>query len=125
MMERLDAKISWRFILDQLCSDLYTEARVVKIPEIPASENVLRLDGIAKYLKVNVIKPNGNKVKLTMPARVADALEDIIDPPVKESIDRQNIDMVAIQKRVRETGFIPQTLFDLKDSEREVLVWLE
>ncbi|GJL78089.1 MAG: hypothetical protein NPINA01_10780 [Nitrospinaceae bacterium] len=126
MLERLDAKIPWRFILDRSCSDVYPEARAIDIPEVPsAPEKILRLDGIAQYLKVSVIKANGNKVRLTMPARVADNLEDIIDPPVKESIDRQNIDMVAIQKRVRESGFIPQTLFDLKDSEREVLVWLE
>ena len=60
-----------------------------------------------------------------MPARVADDLQSIIDPPVKESIDRQNIDLDAIQKRARQTGFVPQVLFDLKDSEREVKVWLE
>jgi predicted unusual protein kinase regulating ubiquinone biosynthesis (AarF/ABC1/UbiB family) len=125
-LERLDVKISWRFILDRLCSDLYPEAANVIIPEVPSdSGKALRLDGIAQYLKVNVFKPNGNKVKLTMPARVADNLEDVIDPAVKESIDRQNIDLVAIQKCVRETGFIPQKLFDLKDPEREVLVWLE
>ena len=126
MLERLDAKISWRFILERFCSDLYPEARSIKIPEVPsASGKVLRFDGIAKFLKVNVIKPNGNKVRLTMPARVADNIKDIIDPPVMESIERQKIDLVAIQKRVHETGFIPQTLFDLKDPEREVLVWLE
>ncbi len=124
MLSRLDAKISWRFILDQLCSDLYPDAEAVSLPEV-SCDNVLRLDGIAKYLKVNVAKPNGNKVRLTMPARVADNIEAIIDPPVMESIRRQEIDLVAIQKRVHETGFIPQTLFDLKDPEREVLVWLE
>jgi len=126
MLERLDVKISWRFIQDRLCSDLYPEAMAVTIPDVPSADGkVLHLDGIAQYLKVNVVKPNGNKVRLTMPARVADNLEDVIDPPVKESIDRQNIDLAAIQKRVRETGFIPQKLFDLRDSEREVLVWLE
>jgi predicted unusual protein kinase regulating ubiquinone biosynthesis (AarF/ABC1/UbiB family) len=126
MLNRLDAKISWRFILDKLCSDLYPHAEALNLPEIPCdSEKVLRLDGIAKYLKVNVIKPNGNKVRLTMPARVADNIEEVIDPPVMESIERQKIDLAAIQKRVHETGFIPQTLFDLKDPEREVLVWLE
>ncbi len=126
MLSRLDAKISWRFILEQLCSDLFPEAQAMSLPEIPCdTRNVLRLNGIAKYLKVNVVKPNGNKVKLTMPARVAENIEEIIDPPVMESIERQKIDLVAIQKRVHETGFVPQTLFDLKDPEREVLVWLE
>ncbi|MCH8311944.1 MAG: AarF/ABC1/UbiB kinase family protein [Nitrospinae bacterium] len=126
MLERLDAKISWRFILDKMCSDIYPQAEAVSIPEIPGDPGkVLRLNGIARYLKVNVVKPNGNKVRLTMPARVADNIEDIIDPPVMESIERQKIDLVAIQKRVHETGFVPQILFDLKDPEREVLVWLE
>ena len=126
MLERLDVKLSWRFFLDQLCSDLYSAARNLALPEVPCdSGKVFGLDGIARYLKVNVVKPNGNKVKLTMPARVADDLDSVIDPPVKESIDRQNIDLKAIQKRVRETGFVPQILFDLKDPEREVLVWLE
>lgn len=126
MLERLDAKVSWRFILDNLCSDLYPEAEAIIIPEVPSSSGrVLRLDGIAQYLKVNVVKPSGNEVRLTMPARMADNLENVIDPPVKEAIDRQSVDIAAIQKRVRETGFVPQTLFGLKDSEREVLVWLE
>ena len=126
MLERLDDKISWRFILDKMCSDIYPQAEAVSIPEIPGDPGkVLRLNGIARYLKVNVVKPNGNKVRLTMPARVADNIEDIIDPPVMESIERQKIDLVAIQKRVHETGFVPQILFDLKDPEREVLVWLE
>ncbi len=126
MLERLDAKISWRFILGQLCSDLYPQAQAISLPEMPSdSGDVLRLNGIAKYLKINVVKPNGNKIRLTMPARVADNIKDIIDPPVMESIERQKIDLVAIQKRVHETGFVPQTLFDLKDPEREVLVWLE
>ncbi len=126
LLERLDAKVSWRFILDKLCSDLYPEAEAINFPELPSdSQNILRLNSIAKYLKVTVIKPNGNKVRLTMPARVADDIKDVIDPPVMESIERQKIDLVAIQKRVHETGFVPQVLFDLKDPEREVLVWLE
>jgi len=126
MLERLDAKISWRFVLGQLCSDLYAQAQAISLPEMSSeSDNVVRLNGIAKYLKINVVKPNGNKVRLTMPARVADNIKDIIDPPVMESIERQKIDLGAIQKRVHETGFVPQILFDLKDPEREVLVWLE
>ena len=126
MLERLDAKVSWRFLLDKSCSDLYPHAQALSFPENSGgTEQILRLDGIARYLKVNVVKPNGNKVRLTMPARVADNIEDIIDPPVMESIKRQKIDLAAIQKRVHETGFVPQILFDLKDPEREVLVWLE
>lgn len=126
MLDRLDVKVPWRFILNNVCSDIFPEAQAISIPEISSeSKKILRLNEIAKYLKVNVIKPNGNKIRLTMPARVADNIVDVIDPPVMVSIERQKIDLPAIQKRVHETGFVPQVLFDLKDPEREVHVWLE
>jgi hypothetical protein len=40
-------------------------------------------------------------------------------------VQQQNIDLPAIQRRACKTGFVPQTLFDVKDDEREVHVWLE
>jgi len=90
MLKRLDAKISWRLVLEKLCLDLYPQAEAVKIPGIPGdSGKVLHLNGIAQYLKVKVVKPNGNKFKLTMPARAANKIEDIIDPYLADSIERQ------------------------------------
>ncbi len=126
MLERLDARLAWRFLLEKRCSDLYPEAKRLALPEVPASPaSATRFDGVARYLQVHVIKSNGNKVKLTMPARVADQLEEVIDPPVKASIERQKIDLPGIQKRVRQSGFVPQTVFELVDDERQVRVWLE
>ena len=126
MLKRLDAKISWRLVLDKLCSDLYSQAEVMNISRIPGdSGKVLRLNGIAQYLKVKVVKRNGNKFTLTLPARIADKITDIIDNPVVNSSGLQKIDLTAIQNRIHKTGFVPQKLFDLKDPECEVLVWLE
>ncbi|MFQ5715812.1 MAG: hypothetical protein ACE5GQ_01785, partial [Nitrospinales bacterium] len=65
------------------------------------------------------------EVRLTMPARVADDLEGIIDPPVKESIVKQGLDLAGMQERVRKSGFVAQTIFELEDPERKVRVWLE
>ena len=60
-----------------------------------------------------------------MPARCADDLEGVMDESVKESIDKQNIDLKAIQEKAQKSGFIPQILFTLKDEERDMKVWLE
>ena len=60
-----------------------------------------------------------------MPARCADDLEGVIDESVKESINRQKIDLQAIQEKAQKSGFIPQTLFSLSDDERDMKVWLE
>ena len=60
-----------------------------------------------------------------MPARCADNIEEVMDDSVKESIQRQNIDLLAIQDKARKSGFIPQVLFELSDVERDMKVWLE
>jgi predicted unusual protein kinase regulating ubiquinone biosynthesis (AarF/ABC1/UbiB family) len=124
LLKRLDSKLPWKFILEKTCGDCFSLARSFPLPAC-SQENAVHFDGMAQYLLVKVVKPNGNKIKLTMPARVAENLSDVIDPPVMESIERQNIDLNAIQSRVLQSGFIPQILFDLKDPERDVKVWLE
>jgi hypothetical protein len=49
----------------------------------------------------------------------------VMDESVKETIIRQKIDLQAIQKKVKKSGFIPQILFSLIDEERDMKVWLE
>ncbi len=124
MLNRLDVSLSWSFVLDQTCSDIFPDALQVTIPQIE-KDGVVGFDGMARYLKINVVKSNGNKVRLTMPARVADELEEVIEPAVLESIRRQKIDLEKIQTRVVKSGFVPQEVFSLVDEEREVKVWLE
>ena len=109
--------------MDSLCGDLYKEARQLKLPEPPAGEGA-DFHAVAQYLKVYVKKSTG-AVRLTMPARVADDLEGIIDPPVKETIHNQGLDLAAMQEKVRRSGFTPQDIFNIKDDVREVHVWLE
>jgi hypothetical protein len=40
-------------------------------------------------------------------------------------VNKQKIDLQAIQEKVRKSGFIPQTLFSRSDEERDMKVWLE
>ena len=80
--------------------------------------------GVARYLKVDIEKASGVKVKLTMPARLAEDLEHAMDETVLKAIREQNIDLADIQERARNSGFVPQVLFELHDAERDVRVWL-
>lgn len=125
MLNRLDVALPWQFLLDKHLSDIYPEARELKLPEVKSSQGIHTFDDMARYLKVHVVKSNGNKVSLTMPARCADDLEGVIDESVRESINKQNIDLKAIQEKAQKTGFIPQILFSLSDEERDMKVWLE
>jgi predicted unusual protein kinase regulating ubiquinone biosynthesis (AarF/ABC1/UbiB family) len=123
MLRRLDVPLPWQFIMDKMLSDIYPQARALTLPEVDSKGPAF--DSIARYLKVHVVKPNGNKVSLTMPGRCADDIESIMDEPVKESIQRQNIDLQSIQDKARKSGFVPQVLFELHDEERDMKVWLE
>lgn len=125
MLRRLDVPLPWQFIMDKILSDIYPEARALSLPKLEGISPGRAFDSMARYLKVHVVKPNGNKVSLTMPARCVDDLEGVMDEPVKESILRQNIDLKAIEDKARKSGFIPQTLFELQDEERDMKVWLE
>ena len=102
-----------------------TQARALTLPQVEGDSQGPAFDSMARYLKVHVVKSNGNKVSLTMPARCADDIEGVMDDPVKESIRKQNIDLIAIQDKARKSGFIPQVLFELHDEERDMNVWLE
>lgn len=125
MLNRLDVALPWQFLLDKHLSDVYPEARALELPEIKSSQAIHSFSAMASYLKVHVVKSNGNKVSLTMPGRCADDLEGVIDESVRESIDKQNIDLKSIQEKARKSGFIPQNLFELHDEERDMKVWLE
>jgi predicted unusual protein kinase regulating ubiquinone biosynthesis (AarF/ABC1/UbiB family) len=125
MLRRLDVALPWQFIMDKNLSDVYPEARALTMPEVEADSQGPTFDSMARYMKVHVIKPNGNKVSLTMPARCADDIEGVMDEPVKDSIRKQKIDLLAIQDKARKSGFIPQILFELHDDERDMKVWLE
>ena len=124
MLGRLDVALPWQFLLDKHLSDVYPEAQALKLPEVKSSRAIHSFNEMARYLKVHVVS-NGNKVSLTMPARCADDLEDVMDESVKESINNQKIGLQEIQEKAQKSGFIPQTLFSLSDDERDMKVWLE
>ncbi len=125
MLRRLDVPLPWQFTMDKILSDIYPQARALTLPQVEGDSQGPAFDSIARYLKVQVVKSNGNKVSLTMPARCADDIEGVMDDPVKESIRKQDIDLIAIQDKARKSGFVPQVLFELHDEERDMKVWLE
>lgn len=125
LLMRLDVEVSWRFMLDKVCGDMFRRAANFELPRVTSDGKASGFDAMARYLKVYVLKGESGRVELTMPSRVAEELEDVIDAPVLETIRKQNIDLKEIQKRAQQSGFVPQPLFEVKDEIRYVRVWLE
>lgn len=124
-LDKLDVRVSWSRLLDEAAGDLFASAKAWPLPGLGEDESTSSFSGLSQYLKINVEKGNGNRVALTMPARVAENLEEVIDPKILESIRKQNIDLNEVQLKVQRSGFVAQSLFELSDSERDVKVWLE
>ncbi|MFQ5481676.1 MAG: AarF/UbiB family protein, partial [Nitrospinaceae bacterium] len=125
-LKKLDVRLIWRRVLDEVGSDLFRQAMSFPLPPPPPGGNgETNFRSLSQYLKVHVEKCNGNKVELTMPARVVDELEDVIDPPVLATIRDNGIELEVIKRQVQRSGYAPQTLFQVKDPERDVRVWLE
>lgn len=89
---------------------------------IPSSKN----DGIAKQLRVTVLKKGEVVVDVALPARSAKWLIDVIPDDVIVKIKAEGIPIEAIQEDLAQRDvFVPQGIFQLKEPHREVLVWLE
>ena len=125
MLSRLDASLSWKLTMDNILSDIYPEARALILPEVDKEFQTPAFDSIARFLKVSVVKANGSKINLTMPGRCVDDIEGEMEESIKRSIHKQNINLIAIQDKVRKSGFLPQTLFELQDEDHTIKVWLE
>ncbi len=124
-LRKLKVSVSWSRLLDEIAGDLFRKAREWPLPESDIKEEMIHFGGLSRFLKIDVRKGEGNRVELTMPARVVESLEEVIDPPVLESIRKQNIDLKNILKKVQRSGFQAQVLFEIEDSVRKVKVWLE
>jgi len=121
-LAKLDARLPWGQALDERVGDLFPEARALSLG---GGAGAGTFSGVARFLKVEVEKASGVRVKLAMPARLAEDIEAAMDETVLRTVRRQAIDLGAIQESARASGFAPQTLFSVKDEERSVRVWLE
>ena len=124
-LNRLNVALPWQLLLDKHLSDIYPAARELKLPKVIRTRSTHTFNGMARYLKVHIIKTDGNKVSLTLPARYAEDLNGVIDESIKESIKKQKIDLNNIQKKALKSGFLPQMLFSLSDKEHDIKVLLE
>jgi hypothetical protein len=119
--EKLTGSIYCKPALDRVL--LYYKDELVK------SANVFQADfpveeGLSEYMIISVKESGAQKVKLTMPARAIDNLTTIIPPDIGKKLFEQKIDTKALVKKVRQNCYRPQEVFDLKDGDKQISVYL-
>lgn len=81
---------------------------------------------MARHLKVDVSNQEGGKVvELELPTRAADDLEDLIPEDTLARMQDAKLDLGAIKRRIQQSGYAPQILFEAETRERRYRVWLE
>jgi hypothetical protein len=64
-------------------------------------------------------------VRLELPSRAIDELEDLIPEDTLAKMQEQNMDFDAIKRRVQQSGYAPQILFEAHTDQRFYRVWLQ
>jgi hypothetical protein len=81
---------------------------------------------MARHLKVDVSDQTGAKiVQLELPSRAVDDLDDLIPEDTLARMQDARLDLVGIKRRIQQSGYAPQILFEAETRERRYRVWLE
>ena len=84
------------------------------------------VNGSASSLRVRVFRQEIMTVDVTLPARSAGWLMDLIPDDVVDKIKAEGIPLKEIQDDLAgKDELFPQKIFDLKEAHRSVSVWLE
>ena len=80
----------------------------------------------AKHLMVRVVRDGEERVRVTLPARSAKWLIEIIPADVVEKIRAEDIPLDAMMRDLSaQDDFHARSIFTLSEAHRQVDVWLE
>jgi hypothetical protein len=81
---------------------------------------------MARHLRVHVSDQQGAPiVQLELPSRAVDELEDLIPEETRARMQDGKLDLSELKRRIQQSGYQPQTVFEAETRERRYRVWLE
>jgi hypothetical protein len=123
LLVRLDARVCWKRELEAVAGEEFAAARALAVASAPSSSP--RFDSMATRLRVRVERPGKSAVELSFPARAAEDFQALMDADILTKAAQAGIDAAEVQRRLFASGMIAQSVFELQDDRRKVLVWLE
>ena len=123
VLRELDCEVAFQ----QIFQELTPPVEKVAIPRVTRDqEKSWTLLDCAKTLRVEVneIPSNDPVVKLTLPARAIDQLEELLPDESRRFIEK-TYDLQQIKKNAQRSGYRPMELFQSQTDRRHYRVWLE
>ncbi|PQO25937.1 hypothetical protein C5Y96_21015 [Blastopirellula marina] len=117
----LEAKVLWYRAVQSHVAKHRQAIEKLRPPHLPTPD----YNTLAKHLKVQVLRDGQLKASVTLAAAAIDRLENFLDDETLRRIQEERIDLVEIVRDVRRSGYVPGSVFELADPQREVKVWLE
>lgn len=126
-LQRLQAYQDWWALL---CScvgeEMLEQARDFPLPPLPDGLGRASSQALAESLVVEVLKGGRPHVKVSLPAEAALDLPSLIPEDVLQRLQAApQVDLAAIQQRIKDSGIAPQEVFRYRHEEKEYRVWLE
>jgi hypothetical protein len=79
----------------------------------------------ANKLRILVVRDGEEKAKLTFPLHTLKHIHNLMPESVLQKLAKRNIDIEAMVSQVEESGYRPQTLFELVEENKSYRVWIE
>ena len=127
-LERLDATLPWWPILERaLTPELLERARAFEPPRPDADPDapIPSRGARAQLLRIEIRIPDQEPTTLSLPAREALSLGEVIPEDIRQRIATSGVEIAAIEARAKRTRLEPQLLFLHHEGDRSYRVWLE
>jgi len=122
----LDSKLPWWPILKQsLSKQVFEQSKKPNKKHVSPEEREQQPEGWAKSLHVRISESGKENVYLELAATSALELSEIMPEQAKKTLQNKGISLAAIEKNLLSTGLVPQELINLRDGEKEYVLWLE
>jgi hypothetical protein len=101
----------------------------VSIPQVLAQlqgEHQANTGTLAKKLLVLIQDQMGNEiVRLELPSRAVDRLEEHLPEDALKRMQEEKLDLFILKRRIQQSGYRPQVVFEMQNNERRYRVWLQ
>ena len=118
----LNTYVNWSELLRSACPTAWQAASAYQAPE--RQEHAHSFQTLARHLSISVKKNGIETVALQLPAQAVDDLPQLIDGDIKQRISNNNINLDQLLQEVRTSGYQCQTLFEMKDEDKTIIVQL-
>jgi hypothetical protein len=121
----LDVKLPWWPILTLAVPEAIRQQAMDWQPVHQASKHQPHDERQADCLKVAIIRPGEQDIRMTMPASEAYHLDELIPQESRQLLQQQGVNLAGLQQEVIAQGLTPRDLFSLDDGKTRYHLWLE